>query len=369
MLFGDYKCICIAEIPYSSGCDIAVKLCEQSIDGRNFTLISGVTAEEELNSHKDKFLLSIKTDDGQFGIYEEEYKNALSEGIPVLLVPPCCLGRIKSDLSDMSAPICFFIDVNDNEYRDKSEEVNRKVEQLTKFRSYANEAHYILKNNNLETSCSLIKHIWQLKGRGGGLSGQLIREMIDCGVLLENAQGKVKGASYDLRLGDEFYYGGEIKKLSDEKPFLTIEPYDYAIVSCIETANIPLDVIGKFDLSVGLFCQGIILSNGPQIDPGFRGTLFCLLFNTSNRAVHLKRKQHYATIEFNKLIDFSTPYQGKYKDKNSIIDYIPANALFGAINELKKEMEKLRNDSRFMQNIYLAVVALMFAILSIMLVR
>ncbi len=135
-----------------------------------------------------------------------------------------------------------------------------------------------------------------------------------------------------------------------------------------ERARIPRDVIGKFGLTVGLFCQGIILSNGPQIDPGFNGTLFCLLFNTSNQAVHLKRGMHYATIEFNKLIEPAPPYKGSYQDKTKIIDYIPANALHGAINELKKEIEQLKKESKLMQNIYLAVVGIMFAILSILLV-
>lgn len=165
-----------------------------------------------------------------------------------------------------------------------------------------------------------------------------------------------------------YSYDGKIQKLSDEKPFLTIEPYDYAIVSCKETAWIPRDVIAKFGLTVGLFCQGVILSNGPQIDPGFRGTLFCLLFNTSNRAVHLKRGKHYATIEFNKLIGYAKPYEGKYQGKERIIEYIPENALHGAINELKKEVEHLKTESRIMQNIYLGVAALMFAIISILLV-
>ena len=115
---------------------------------------------------------------------------------------------------------------------------------------------------------------------GGGLSHDIISLMIDCGMLLDNAKTEgVKGASYDLLLGDEYYYDGKIKRLTGTSSFLTIEPYDYAIVSCKERARIPRDVIGKFGLTVGLFCQGIILSNGPQIDPGFNGTLFCLLFN------------------------------------------------------------------------------------------
>ena len=77
---------------------------------------------------------------------------------------------------------------------------------------------------------------------------------------------------------------------------------------------------------------------------------------------------HYATIEFNKLIEPAPPYKGNYQDKTKIIDYIPANALHGAINELKKEIEQLKRESKLMQNIYLAVVGIMFAILSILLV-
>lgn len=254
------------------------------------------------------------------------------------------------------------------------EEPNKKrkkefCKQHEADRKYQDKAHYIINNTDLSASISLIALLWEYQHQGGALSQKMIASMIDCGVLLRNADPEmINGASYDLRLGDEYYYDGKIQKLSDEKPFLTIEPYDYAIVSCKETAWIPRDVIAKFGLTVGLFCQGVILSNGPQIDPGFRGTLFCLLFNTSNRAVHLKRGKHYATIEFNKLIGYAKPYEGKYQGKERIIEYIPENALHGAINELKKEVEHLKTESRIMQNIYLGVAALMFAIISILLV-
>jgi len=128
--------------------------------------------------------------------------------------------------------------------------------------------------------------------------------MIECRMLLENADpNNSTGAAYDLSIGDEYYYGGNIKTLTDNEPFILIEPYDYAIVTSKETTNFPKDITGRFDLSVSLFCQGIILSNGPQVDPGFKGRLFCLLFNTSNALVFLKRGQHYATLEFHKLID------------------------------------------------------------------
>ena len=78
---------------------------------------------------------------------------------------------------------------------------------------------------------------------------------MNCGMLLDNANiANIKGASYDLSLGDEFYYKGKIQRLSTEKPFLLIEPYDYVIATSNELANFPRDITGRFDLAVSLFC-------------------------------------------------------------------------------------------------------------------
>lgn len=203
---------------------------------------------------------------------------------------------------------------------------------------------------------------------GGVLPKRLITLMINCGMLLRNADiDNIKGASYDLSIGDEYYYSGKIKELTDKDPFILIEPYDYAIVTSKEIANMPRDVVGRFDLSVSLFCQGIILSNGPQVDPGFKGRLFCLLFNTSNALISLKRSQHYATLEFNKMIEPSESYQGKYQDKDKIVYYLPSNSMRGAINELKKEIEQVKKESKTLQNTFLAITSLILAIIALLL--
>lgn len=328
---------------------------------------------EQLSKQK-KLLVETTYRDKSYGIVNEKYESILINGkVPILILTPASTAALLETREEDF--MCFFIDAPDcvlekrmtkREHREYSEE---EKEQLVKDREYSYKANYVLQNIVMESSIALIEWLWEHQNQGGGLSQRIIQLMLDCGMLLEHSViTGIKGASYDLLLGDEYYYAGKVKKLSDDNPFLTIEPYDYAIVSCKEIACMPRDVIAKFGLTVGLFCQGIILSNGPQIDPGFHGTLFCLLFNTSNRAVHLKRGQHYATIEFNKLIEAARPYSGKYQDKKNIIDYIPANALYGAINELKKEIEKLKNESHTMQNIYLGVVGLMFAIISILLV-
>lgn len=332
---------------------------------------------EEFKKHKKQGHLLVYTTylDQYYGILNSEYKKISSPKHPILILTPESANALITKKNFEA--IWFFIDADDKvlEERYKNREgydetkLNAKKKQNDADRQYIPKSTYVLKstNDNLESMKKLIVSLVDSFHIGGGLSHDMISLMLDCGMLLDNAKKEgVKGASYDLLLGDEYYYDGKIKRLTDSSSFLTIEPYDYAIVSCKEIARIPRDVIGKFGLTVGLFCQGIILSNGPQIDPGFNGTLFCLLFNTSNQAVHLKRGMHYATIEFNKLIEPAPPYKGSYQGKRKIIEYIPANALHGAINELKKEIEHLKKESKVMQNIYLAVVAIMFAILSIL---
>ena len=375
---------------------IAIKLCEPDASGTvsPFEVVPAVTTRlqraDDFNYEyiddaafdklvsKERLLIKASYRDKKYGIRLDKYKAVLSRGkFPILILTPVSAMTLLEACAERF--MCFFIDATDEELvnrlqaRDKRQIAEDEKPDLKKRNDFdrkdAYRSNYVLKNNNLDASVSLIKQLWEQRNRGGGLSYNIIKSMLECGMLLERADvSGVKGASYDLLLGDEYYYAGKIKKLSDANPFLTIEPYDYAIVSCKESACMPRDVIAKFGLTVGLFCQGIILSNGPQIDPGFRGTLFCLLFNTSNRAVHLKRGKHYATIEFNKLIEPAKPYAGKYQGTEKIIEYIPENALQGAINELKKEIEKLKDESKLMQNIYLGVAGLMFAIISILLV-
>jgi len=73
----------------------------------------------------------------------------------------------------------------------------------------------------------------------------------------------VQGASYDLTLGDEYFNNGNIKTLNDRNPFIKMKPGEYVLVSSKEIARLPKDIAGRFDITVSLFCKGVILSNGP----------------------------------------------------------------------------------------------------------
>ena len=327
--------------------------------------------ELESKIQNDEMLTHAEYRQNLYGIAKKEVEKILGMArVPILVIAPDSFQKLKKDY------LVIFIDA-DNEklyerykHRNGRTEVEQKYKQsIINDRKYEDKAHYIVKNNHLKATVGLIAFLWDARNSGGGLSQNIIKLMLQCDMLLKNASlDKVKGASYDLTLADEYYYGGEIKRLSEDSQFLKIEPYDYVIVSCAEHVALPKDITANFGLTVGLFCQGIILSNGQQVDPGFRGTLFCLLFNTSNRTVIIKRNSHYATIEFNKMLGFAPEYKGKNQDKVKIIDYIPANVMQGAINELKKEIEALKKESKNMQSVYLGVIAVIFAAISILLV-
>lgn len=198
--------------------------------------------------------------------------------------------------------------------------------------------------NMIEDVTDLIEALVSYVGVGGILPKRLVVGMMRCGMLIENGdEAKVEGASYDLRLDDEFYQDGKQQALTPQSPFIIVKPGDFVLVGSREVVNLPTDVTARFDLAVSLFFQGIILSNGPQIDPGFRGRLFCELFNASADEVQLKLDQHYATIEFAKLFEHTKPYGGRYNNVLDIGTYLPRAVKASAVSTLGLRVAKLES--------------------------
>ena len=329
---------------------------------------------EKFNSldKEGKLLVKAEYRGQKYGILKSSFESVLNAGkVPVVIITPELMKEMKEK--------CFlsvFLDAPDNILNDRlksrGEILDESIlKQRAIDREYKKDCLYELKNIDVEKTVDLLQCLWEYRNSGGILPSRIIRLMIECGMLLEGNVKEmienIQGASYDLSLGDEYYSGGRIKRLTDKNPFLIIEPYDYAIVTSKENANFPKDIAGRFDLSVSLFCQGVILSNGPQIDPGFKGKLFCLLFNTSNTPVVLKRGQHYATLEFHKLLEPTSPYEGQYQNRFEIIHYLPSNTLRGAISELRKDLEKVKKESLRLQTMALSIIGAFLTIIAILL--
>lgn len=324
---------------------------------------------------EQKLIIHAEYNDSFYGITYDSIDEVVGENkVPILIITPDSIKEISQQIKYIF--LSYFIDEDDDELNKRLAQRKEPLTDRTSIlsrrkrdRQFIDSCIYYIQNQSLDQSCELINTLWEFRQTGGILSKRIIELMVSCGVLIRGASSdNMKGASYDLSLGDEYYYKGKILNMSNVKPFIKIEPYDYIIATSKELINFPRDITGRFDLAVSLFCQGVILSNGPCVDPGFRGRLFCLLFNTSNETISLKRGQHYATLEMNKLIEPTEGYSGKYQDKDKISDYLPSNSLQGGINELKKEVEELKQESKSLQTALLGFISLMVAVISLWLI-
>lgn len=339
--------------------------------------------DSEFNSlnFSNNLLLNTTYSDKHYGIKISAISSSsLGNKKPIFIITPetisileekIKLKFIKDEHQDL---LTFFIDADDDDLqlrchaRHQRSLTPAELLQIKNDREYKDNAICVLKNKNIDDTVNLILEFWKHKDSGGVIPKKMLEYGIKSDLFLKNADiTSISGAAYDLHLGNEYYYAGKIRRTEKNDLFIVIDPYDYAIVTSKENTNLPRNVVARFDLSVRLFCQGIILSNGPQIDPGFRGNLFCLLFNTSNKQVVLKKGEKYATIEFTKLLTHTEAYTGKYQDKNEIIHYLPSNVMQGAVSELKKELDELKNDTKNLQNYFMGVIALILATIPLLL--
>jgi deoxycytidine triphosphate deaminase len=306
-----------------------------------------------------------------------------SEDTPILLITPgsaATLLREDRDWSSSERFVSFYIDAPDEELsrrlseRDNEQVDEEQVKRRKRDRTFKKEFIYQLQNYHTSITARTIHELWIHRDKSGILPKSLIENMTKCGMLIENADtNSISHASYDLRLGIEHYQRGEIRELSESDPFIQIEPYDYAVVMTEEVVHFPRNIAGRFDLQVGLFFQGVILSNGPQVDPGFNGKLFCLLFNTSDSIVSIKRGESFATLEFHKTLASTEPYDGPYQGEEKIAGYLPNDIMRGGIYELKQEIDKMEAERERLQSVVftrnltvaLGIISLVLAIVAL----
>jgi len=380
----EYKGIIVTGTSGSGKSTVVSKLCEKF---GIFQRVQSITTREKRNNDEPgayvylsreefnnlekegKFIITSTYRREKYGIKVEDFEKVTQKGkVPVMILTPEAASQL-----DENKFMIIFLDASDDtldkRLKKRGEDLDaartqREIDRRYKDEMWKNEncPIYYIKNEDatpINDIIDLIYYLYEYRNTGGLLPKKIIELMIKCGLLLEDAiLDNIEGASYDLRVGDEYFHDGEIKQLTDQHPFIVMKPGDYVLVSSKEIANLPKNVAGRFDLSVSLFCKGAILSNGPQIDPGFRGRLYCLIFNTSNKEIQLKRGEHFATIEFITLVDHTLPYTGKYQNKLKMKDYLPEVVKASAINQLIQDVEKLKRAKWFEKYLPLILSAL-----------
>ena len=189
----------------------------------------------------------------------------------------------------------------------------------------------VVLSGDAETVAGAVHNMIALvQGRAGVVTKRHLAPLIRAGALLNDADlNNIRSASYDLRVGREILFQGKVIELTVGEPRFEIPPYSYAIVSAMEHANLPPFLIGRFDLKVSLFFEGVILSNGPQIDPGYKGALFCMLYNGSGQERILTLGKHFATIDFTMTTGMTEGYRQKYQLKQRMGQFLTDSAVTG----------------------------------------
>jgi deoxycytidine triphosphate deaminase len=194
----------------------------------------------------------------------------------------------------------------------------------------------------------------------------------DSGVIVSCVKRNVRSAGYDLRLGLE-YYLPEKEGAAGALSVQTLDPYvattisipanRVVIVSIKESLNLPNNLVGHLSLKLDLLLKGLIMSSQSQIDAGYKGNIFALLYNLSDRAVEISYLDSILRLELQKLTaDTTAPYHGAYEQiplaqslRSPIgsslfalrqdIDSIETDAR-RTVDDIKKEVQSLKNDNR-----------------------
>jgi dCTP deaminase len=129
-------------------------------------------------------------------------------------------------------------------------------------------------------------------------------------------------ASYDLRLGSEVYVVGKKapENLSDKKPYVSLQPGQFAILTCYEEINIPPDILGFIALKTSFKFQGLVNISGFHVDPTHTGTLLFAVQNVGPSDIRLKFKQPTFTIFFSTLAEGSI---GDSREKEKGVNFKP----------------------------------------------
>ena len=114
----------------------------------------------------------------------------------------------------------------------------------------------------------------------------------------------LNGGGYDLRMDLD----------------TTIQPGQRKLVATLERVELSADLVGTLHIRSSMARAGIIGSLA-LVDPGFRGQLTILLFNSSSEEFALKRGDRFLQLTFHLLSTKARRvYRGRYQDSQGIVE-------------------------------------------------
>lgn len=148
--------------------------------------------------------------------------------------------------------------------------------------------------------------------------------------IVKGDKAYIRTASYDMRIGDEYYLydekcpdGREIRSRS--QGVIVIPPNGLLLCTMYETLKLPPDIVGHLSLKVSLLMKGVMMASQSQIDAGYEGKIFGLLYNLSHKAVCLREGEFVLRLELMRMEQpTAKPYDNSVSRNGSLNRYIDA---------------------------------------------
>lgn len=102
----------------------------------------------------------------------------------------------------------------------------------------------------------------------------------------------------------------------EEGQTVVLAPNEVIIVSAEEHLFLPSDIVGHLSLKMHLLLRGLTMASQSQVDAGYEGWIFALLYNLSDAPVELTQGRSFLRLELVKLANPSQkPYEYGFTDK------------------------------------------------------
>jgi deoxycytidine triphosphate deaminase len=185
-----------------------------------------------------------------------------------------------------------------------------------------------------------------------GLTGEVQESDGTEGPVRPCHRDRVRSASYDMRLGRAFHVTQREKKrwapTSDvsllepgRSETLVIPPNQVVVVSTLEEIVLGDDMVGHLTLKQDILLEGLLMGSQSQVDAGYRGWIYPLLYNLTDSDVTLKLGQPVIRLELVRLPQSTDrEYDGDYQE--APLSKALRKPIGSSLTELRKSVESER---------------------------
>lgn len=155
----------------------------------------------------------------------------------------------------------------------------------------------------------------------------------------------VNKASYHLRVNNEdITLGGKRYTASSPHPEhepIDLPPEQISVLSTVEQFELADDICARVGLRYQASKRGLIALFGPQIEPGYEGPFYAIVYNPTSRPIRVHYEEQLFKMEVHALPESTGELRSSPPPEIPAVDHEAP-----AFNELKSDIEHLEDEVR-----------------------